>query len=249
MISLNSLPENTKKLFHALAVQNQQDGILSDFLLIGGTALAMQIEHRQSEDLDFATGKSKLPKHKIEKLLGRLEEEGMEVVDITDPGARDDFINDGYEIEDYQQDWLVDGTKLTFFTYGKNPYESDVISNSTYQSLESIKIASLDTIAKTKCHTLTRRMKSRDLFDVYYLIQSGHLTVEKVVAEMQKSNRHMTFETCVDRILEKPMQANDEGLVPIGVDISVQEIRDYLTPKVAELEQAITSDYLSRRTQ
>jgi hypothetical protein len=82
MIGLNKLPTNTKSLFLAL-VSNNQDGILDDFLLIGGTALSMQIEHRLSEDIDFATGAQKLPKSKIAEILKRLEAAGNEIFDFT----------------------------------------------------------------------------------------------------------------------------------------------------------------------
>ena len=243
MISLNLLPASTKSLFLALSEVNQ-DGILEDFILIGGTALSMRIEHRLSEDLDFAVTAPKLPRHKIEKLLQRLASGGAEIVDITNVGARDDFIDTGFDLEDYHQDWLVNNTKLTFFTYGNNDYENKVIKESSFDVCNGVKIASIATIAKTKCHALTRRMKSRDLFDIYHLIAAGHLSMEDVVAEMQRSNLHMTFETCTHRILEKPIQADDEGLTPIGINKSIDEIRAYLAEKVGELEQTISESLL-----
>lgn len=245
MIGLNKLPTNTKSLFLAL-VSNNQDGILDDFLLIGGTALSMQIDHRLSEDIDFAIGTQKLPRRKIVEILKRLEAAGQEIIDFTSEAARDDFTNDGLEVEDYQQDWLVSGTKLTFFTYGNNAYENKIIAESPFDMFKGIKVASLGTIAKTKCHALTKRMKSRDLFDIYHLINAGHLSMEEVIAEMQRSSPHMTFETCTHRILEKPMQADDEGLTPIDIDISVDKIREFLTTKVEELELNISTRMLQQ---
>lgn len=245
MIGLNKLPANTKSLFLALA-SNNRDGILDDFLLIGGTALSMQIEHRLSEDIDFAVGTQKLPKSKIVEILRRLESADMEIVDCTSEAARDDFTNDGLDVEDYQQDWLVNGTKLTFFTYGNNAYENKIVAESSFDLFEGIKVASIDTIAKTKCHALTKRMKSRDLFDIYHLIKAGHLSMEEVIAEMQRSNPHMTYETCTHRILEKPIQADDEGLTPIDVDTSVEKIREFLTARVEELELSISTRMLQQ---
>lgn len=245
MLSLDKLPTNTKKLFLTLAANNQ-DGILDDFLMIGGTALAMQIQHRVSEDIDFAVGTLKLPKQTIETLITRLEAAGMEVINATSEAARDEFDNDGLDVEDYHQDWLVDGTKLTFFTYGNNAHESKIIGESPFESFHSIRVASLDTIAKTKCHALTRRMKSRDLFDICHLIGSGHLSIADVIAEMQKSDRHMTFETCVNRLLEKPLQADDEGLMPIGVEIPLGDIRAALAQQVEDLEEDIAAALIQR---
>lgn len=243
MISLDKLPSNTQTLLLALVAQNK-DHLLDDFLLIGGTALAMRIGHRSSEDLDFAIGAARLPAKKIRTLLGRLAQAGFDIVDVTNPGARDDFENDGLEIENYQQDWLVGDTKLTFFTYGNNEHEQKTISESCFDVFEGIKIASIDTIAKTKCLAVTRRTKSRDLFDIYHLIQTGNLTIESVIVEMQQTNSYLSYENCVHRILEKPIQKDDEGLNPIGVDISVEKIREYLSDRIDELEIKISKKLL-----
>jgi hypothetical protein len=42
---------------------------LSGFVLIGGSALALQIGHRRSEDLDFAWPHGSLPRAALQKLL------------------------------------------------------------------------------------------------------------------------------------------------------------------------------------
>jgi hypothetical protein len=46
VLRLDSLPEKTLKVFECLAVNER----LRDFTLIGGTALALQISHRKSEN-------------------------------------------------------------------------------------------------------------------------------------------------------------------------------------------------------
>ncbi len=63
---------------------------------------------------------------------------------------------------------------------------------------------------------------------------------------MQRSSSHMTFETCTYRILEKPMQADDEGLSPIDIEISVVKLREFLTTKVEELELNISTRILQQ---
>lgn len=241
MISLEKLPENTRALFAAIS-SAAKDGILDDMLLLGGTALAMRLGHRMSEDIDFAIGTLRLPTDKISVLMRRLNDAGCEVVDVLSESARDDFENDGLDIENYQQDWLVNGAKLTFFTFGNNEYEQKTISDSSYDVFDGIKIASLDTIAKTKCHALTKRTKSRDLFDVYHLIQVGALNVESVIAEMQKFNSSMTYETCVHRIVDKQIQADDEGLNSVGVSISIGDIRKRLSENLTVMETSIARE-------
>ena len=200
----------------------------------------MYLGHRMSEDLDFAIGALRLPAKKLAKVMKKLGSADCEIVDILSISDRDNFENDGLDIENYQQDWLVNGTKLTFFTFGNNEYEQSVIRSSAYEVFEGIKIASLDTIALTKCHALTKRTKSRDLFDIYHLIRDGYLSIELVVAGMQKFNPSMTYETCLHRIVEKPIQKDDEGLYPVGVEMPIEKIREFLLGKFDEFEVAAT---------
>src|SRR3990167_4702935 len=62
------LPENTKKLLDKLA----NTDFIGDFYLSGGTALALQIGHRESDDLDWFTAKNFDP----QRLQTRLERVG-----------------------------------------------------------------------------------------------------------------------------------------------------------------------------
>lgn len=44
----------------------EQDPRLAGFVLVGGTALSLRIQHRDSEDLDFAFTSPLLPKRRVE---------------------------------------------------------------------------------------------------------------------------------------------------------------------------------------
>lgn len=56
------LPEETGKLWNFL----RHHPALQGFVLIGGTALALQIGHRLSEDLDFAYNAVRLPHMRVD---------------------------------------------------------------------------------------------------------------------------------------------------------------------------------------
>ncbi|MEY4862603.1 MAG: hypothetical protein RLZ51_698 [Pseudomonadota bacterium] len=56
-LKLEFMPEATQKNFSRL----KDDPRLAGFTLVGGTALALQIGHRISEDLDFNIFGQKLP--------------------------------------------------------------------------------------------------------------------------------------------------------------------------------------------
>ena len=128
----------------ALAKRISGEQILKHFLLVGGTALSIYLEHRLSEDLDFATVNQTLPREEIADLLKRLETMGSNIEDILPLAARHDAINEGYDIEDYQQDWLIDGVKLTFFTLQSENGHEKLASDPGTSWQKNLRLASLD---------------------------------------------------------------------------------------------------------
>ncbi|MFC2087165.1 nucleotidyl transferase AbiEii/AbiGii toxin family protein [Bacteroidota bacterium] len=68
LIDIASMPENTRKVFSALS----EAPFISDFTLVGGTALAIQIHHRRSEDLDFIYDGKKLNSNAIKRNMGNV---------------------------------------------------------------------------------------------------------------------------------------------------------------------------------
>lgn len=62
------LPENTHKVFTGLLHQK----FISDYTLVGGTALSIQIRHRLSEDLDFVFDGEELDIHSIKRNIKRI---------------------------------------------------------------------------------------------------------------------------------------------------------------------------------
>ena len=63
VINLQFIPSKT---FHVLD-KLCESRFIKDYTLVGGTALAMQIEHRMSEDLDFVIYAEKLNIHTIKR--------------------------------------------------------------------------------------------------------------------------------------------------------------------------------------
>lgn len=63
------MPPATALLFERI----KGDRLLSPFTLIGGTALALHIGHRISQDLDFITTQDKLPRALLQRLAQNLQ--------------------------------------------------------------------------------------------------------------------------------------------------------------------------------
>jgi hypothetical protein len=125
-----------------------------EFILVGGTAIALQIGHRKSIDFDLFKDKP-LNKKKIKDkiYLSKLISQKL-------------FENDeGLH-------YLINQVKWTFFYY---PYPiKGTISFESY-----IKMPDLLTLAAMKFYAMGRRAKWKDYVDIYFLL-NDHFTIEEV---------------------------------------------------------------------
>ena len=120
------------------------------FYLAGGTALALQIGHRTSIDLDFYSLKTFNP----EKIL---------------PLFNKNFKN--LSVRQATTDTIIltiKGTDLSFFYY---PYKLIV----SLKSFESINLASVEDITAMKLAAIVQRGKRRDFVDIFYLLKKYYL--------------------------------------------------------------------------
>lgn len=116
-LKMEFMPETTQKNF-ALLKDNPK---LAGFTLIGGTALAIQIGHRVSEDLDFNIFGKKLPIRAIDQMLDELAAGGATIKSLISPEQKSRFkINTSENLDYYIQDYLIDGAKVTFHSRNEN---------------------------------------------------------------------------------------------------------------------------------
>ncbi len=143
---LNSLPQTTKKLF----IQLSKEDFLNNFYLSGGTALSLQLNHRQSDDLDFFSQKKFNP----QLLLDQLNKFGKAENAFIDQGTLNLYL--------YQ-------TKLQFLHY---PYKL----LEPFLHYEKTNISSIVDIACTKLITISDRGSKKDFIDLYFLLKHFSLT-------------------------------------------------------------------------
>jgi hypothetical protein len=119
---------------------------LEPFVLVGGTALALQIGHRTSIDLDLFTNEL----FSADALYEQLGEDFQ----VAEP-----FVKDKStlltEIEDIKTDFIR-------FKYA---FQRPVIN------MEGIRLISMEDIAPMKLDAITGRGKKKDFFDLYFLLQ------------------------------------------------------------------------------
>lgn len=228
--------ENTKKVFDTL--KNNPE--IANFVLVGGTALSMIANHRLSEDLDFALIGKTLKKSAIKQIIGALPP-SFDVVKTHLIADAQSMENEGMDIDDYHQDWMINGVKVTFFVIGDSDKERDLIAAEDTKLDGYAKVMEMPGLFLTKCIALCNRIKSRDLFDLWWMGQHDQAyDVKSIFSSIQEMRPHMTYEAIRYRLLDWAIPVTDEGLQPL-TQVTIEDVRTRLKEQVRILEL----DYLN----
>jgi hypothetical protein len=238
------LPERTRSLFDRLIEEPMMRGMT----LVGGSALALQIGHRMSEDLDFAVFGPKIPAARIDALMAGLEKEGREVSLLTSQSSIERFkINTGKRLLDYARDYVVDGAKMTFFARGAGDGVTQeqldwLAAAPRAHSGKGFDVLGVEGIFAMKALLLADRARSRDLFDLMALIHGHGYTLDKALVLVRKLapierrdiERHKAVMTGAI-----PLDAEDEGFEGIGVKMPIEDIYAFFEKQIAVLERSL----------
>ena len=140
-------PDTLEKSTLDLLKRLQKIPLLSALRLVGGTALALQLGHRRSVDLDF---------------FGPIDAEGLQIVD--------EMYNNGLE------DIVVIRDTRTIKIFTVNKIKVDIVSY-RYKWLEppieidNVKLADIKDIAAMKLAAVTNRGTKKDFIDIFFLLQ------------------------------------------------------------------------------
>ncbi|MFA5961198.1 MAG: nucleotidyl transferase AbiEii/AbiGii toxin family protein [Parcubacteria group bacterium] len=133
-------------------------GIVKDFYLAGGTALAIQLGQRESIDLDWFTEKE----FSLGKLKGQLADTGNFEVVSEAPGTLHG---------------ILDGVKITFLYYNYSPLFPFI-------AFEDAKLADERDIAAMKVDAISSRGSKKDFIDLYFLLKKYSL--EEIIGFFEK---------------------------------------------------------------
>ncbi len=191
---MQTLPKRTSELLNQLSNQ----GFLSPFYLSGGTALALEIGHRESEDLDFFNQNDFNPLALQQTLLRFGNLENVEIAS----GTLNLFLN---------------GVKLQFLHYPYILLESTVPWNGIVLSSE------LD-IACTKIMTVSMRGSKKDFVDMFFILQKHSLSelFEKLPQKYTGTDYNLPH------ILKSLIYFADADLQPMPrmhIDVSWDEVK------------------------
>ncbi len=128
----------------------------TDFYLVGGTALALQIGHRVSVDFDLFYPKD-LPKNLTEKVRRIFLGSKFKI-----------FIRHAEQLSVY-----VDNVKIDFVRYAFPLILKPVI-------FERVPMAQVLEIAAMKAYTLSFRGTFKDYVDLYFILKEGFATLKEI---------------------------------------------------------------------
>lgn len=241
-LRLEFLPQRTRRLFRRL----RSEPLLEGLVLAGGSALALQIGHRISEDLDFVCLESKLPTRHVDALMSKLEAEGYTVSLMTPQSQIESFrINTGRKLLDYARDYAVEGAKLSFFARGQDAPRVQIEflrSCAQAHSGKCCAVMGIEGLFAMKVLLLADRARSRDLFDLMALIRDHGFSLDRAFQHVAKLapieqrdiERHKAVLTGV--IL---LDADDEGFEGLGVVIGIESIYQFFGSAVDAYEQRL----------
>ena len=183
----------------------------ADFYLGGGTALALQIGHRDSIDFDFFGPKELDTK----KLFVRIKEvfSEQEVLKIQEEA---DTLTA-----------LIAGVKISFFGYPYGPID-EIIEE------ENIRLASVKEIGCMKLSAITGRASNKDYIDLYYILQKTELKdlLQSCFEKFPDLDRNL--------ILKSLVYFKDVGMEAIAFKnnnhVDFEEVEEFLIKEVKKIE-------------
>lgn len=168
---MNGLTPQTSAIFESVSKLE----CIKPYLLVGGTALSLQINARLSEDLDFMSWRT-TKNEKREVDWPRISKE-LATIGIVEH----------FDILDIDHvEYVVNGVKISFYA---NPHKSPVVKEIPY--LNNIRLADPISIGAMKMEFLLRRSKFRDYYDLYALIDAGYDLQEMIDLALRYSEHRL----------------------------------------------------------
>ncbi|MEW5934451.1 MAG: nucleotidyl transferase AbiEii/AbiGii toxin family protein [Bacillota bacterium] len=205
--------------------------LLRDFYLAGGTALALQVRHRISEDLDFFSVRP------LRRLSPGRVRDGLRVFGEE---ARPLVLRPG------QEDWLVRGVRVTFVACAFPPVYPLLDARRFDRSLAGLRVACPQEIGLMKAFALGRRARVRDYYDLYVLFSRGLADLGETVrraAEKYRDGGEALFSPrlFLEQLAHPEDAAGDpegELCVPEGVRVDLAEMGAFFRDLVARYSEA-----------
>lgn len=211
---MKGLAPHTSQIFEAVTSLE----CIKPYLLVGGTALSLQIGTRQSEDLDFMkwrTTKNEKPEvdwYGIEKELATIGEvQSRNLLDID------------------HVEFVVEGVKFSFYSSPKfTPVSTPV------HWMNNLNLADIRSIGAMKMEVMMRRSNFRDYYDIYSILQAGIPIQEIVTLALTYSGHRLKTKNLLAMLTNGTRFMRDahfDQLMPM-YQLTAVEIEDYIREKL-----------------
>lgn len=205
-----SLAPHTGQIFDAVSRLE----CIRGYLLVGGTALSLQIHNRQSEDLDFMRWRtSKTEKMEVDWPSIRKELETNATIDSMN-------LLDIDHVE-----FIVQGVKISFYAAPRySPVSEPVhIQNNLYA-------ADMLSIGAMKMEVMLRRSAFRDYYDIYSLLQSGVSLQAMIDLALRHSNHVLHTKNLLAMLTSGQRFVRDSKFAQLmpKYDVTSTDIENYI---------------------
>ena len=215
-----ALVEKTKEVIESVPMIES----IRPYVLVGGTALSLQIENRLSEDLDFMRWQGQ----KNEKMNVNISEIQKELEAFH-------TINSINILEFNHIEFYIDGgVKLSFYAPEKR---SPALKTVPY--LNNLILADIDTIASLKMETMMRRTVFRDYYDLYCILNTKQPEEVRSIIDnaLKYSGHNLKSKNLLGMLVNSDRFKNDSSFSQLNpkYDISAKEIEAFMIEKVRDI--------------
>ena len=210
------LAPQTSQLFDAITRLE----CIKPFVLVGGTALSLQIGCRQSEDLDFMRWKQG-PHDKLEVGWPNIKEE-LETIGHID--SENIFGFDHVE-------FVVSGVKLSFYAAPRR----QIPQMQTVVYCNNLRLADIKSIGAMKMETMLRRAKFRDYYDLYTILREGIDIEEMISMALEHSSHRLKRKNLLAMITNGEFYTKDSAFLQLApiYDVTATDIQEYIKGKLS----------------
>lgn len=216
---MNGLAPQTSEVFERITRLE----CIKPFVLVGGTALSLQLNKRQSEDLDFMCWK-KSAKDKPEIPISSIKREIETVANI-----------DSMEIGGFNfVSFIVEGVKLSFYAAPRKR----IPSMQVIPFKNNLQLADIKSIGAMKMEAMLRRSKFRDYYDIYTVLHEGVDIQEMIEMALEHSGHLLKRKNLLAMLCDGERFRKDKLFIQLHpvYDVTPYDIQEYIKQKLLEVK-------------
>ena len=196
---------------------------IKPFVLVGGTALSIQLKTRQSEDLDFMRwieGKDDTLDIEWPKIQKELETVGN--IDAIQVMGFDQVL------------FIVEGVKVSFYAAPRKR----IATMEEIPYMNNIRMADVESIGIMKMEAMMRRSKFRDYYDIYSILKNGADINTLIPRALEHSGHKLKSKGLMAMLTNGALFKKDEQFTQLQpvYDATSSDIQEYIKTKLLEIK-------------